>query len=103
MGASRFLPGVVTSSHGKGRVVYLASSLESLYSSTKESVLGNFLRKLVETAAATPPPYQVTAPSTLIVNFTQNGNRRVLHLLNWTGEAENEADTCLPSRMSPCV
>ena len=62
-GRRPILPGVVTSTHGKGRVVYLASSLESLYSSTKESVLGSCLRSLVEYAAATPPPYQVTAPS----------------------------------------
>jgi hypothetical protein len=89
-GRRPILPGVVTSTHGKGRVVYLASSLESLYSATKESVLGNCLRGLVEYAAGTPPPYQVTAPSTLIANLTQNGDRRVLHLLNWTTEPDNE-------------
>src|ERR1035441_4011946 len=71
-GRRPILPGVVTSAHGKGRVVYLASSLESLYSSTKESVLGRCLRNLVEYAAGTPPPYQVTAPNCLIVNLTQN-------------------------------
>jgi hypothetical protein len=90
-GRRRILPGVVTSTHGQGRVVYLASSLESFYKTTKESVLGSFLRNLVEQAATTPPPYQVTAPSSLIVNLTQNGNRRVLHLLNWTTESDNES------------
>jgi hypothetical protein len=45
------LPGVVTSAHGKGHAVYLASSLESLYSSTREAVLGRCLRNLVEYAA----------------------------------------------------
>ena len=90
-GRRPILPGIVTSTHGKGRVVYLASSLESLYSATKESVLGQCLRNLVEYAAATPPPYQVTAPSPLIVNLTQNGNHRVLHLLNWTTEPDNES------------
>ena len=26
----------------------------------------------------------------MIANLTQNGNRRVLHLLNWTGDTEND-------------
>lgn len=90
-GRRPILPGVVTSVHGKGRVVYLASSLESLYSSTKESVLGRCLRDLVAYAAVSPMPYQVSGPSTLVANLTQNGNRRVLHLLNWTTEPDNES------------
>jgi hypothetical protein len=90
-GRRPILPGVVTSTHGKGRVVYLASSLESLYSTTKESVLGRCLRGLVDYAAATPAPYEVTAPSSLVANLTQNGSHRVLHLLNWTTEPENES------------
>jgi hypothetical protein len=92
----RILPGVVVSRHGKGRVIYLASSLESLYSSTKQSLLGNFLRGLVEEAAGGPPPCRVEGPPSLIANLTQNGNRRVLHLLNWTGDAENEANYLPP-------
>ncbi len=36
------------------------------------------------------------APPSLIANLTQNGNRRVLHLLNWTGDAENEANYLPP-------
>lgn len=91
-GPKAILPGVVAAKYGKGRAVYLASSLESLYSSTKQELLGEFLRSLVEKAAAAPPPYKVDAPPSLICNFTQNGNRRVLHLLNWTGDAENEAN-----------
>jgi hypothetical protein len=95
-GRKPILPGVVTARHGKGRVIYLASSLESLYSSTRQSVLGCLLRKLVEEAAATPPPCRVDAPPSLIANLTQNGNRRVLHLLNWTGDAENESNYLPP-------
>ena len=95
-GPKPILPGVVVSRHGKGRVIYLASSLESLYSSTKQSLLGNFLRGLVEEAAAGPPPCRVEAPPSVIANLTQNGNRRVLHLLNWTGDAENEANYLPP-------
>jgi hypothetical protein len=95
-GRKPILPGVVSARHGKGRVIYLASSLESLYSSTRQSLLGGFLRRLVEQAAATPPPCRVDAPPSLVANLTQNGNRRVLHLLNWTGDAENEANYLPP-------
>lgn len=89
-GLRPILPGIVTSQHGRGRVVYLASSLESLYGSTRQSDLGNLLRGLVESVAGVPPPFRVSAPARLIANLTENGNRRVLHLLNWTGEAEND-------------
>jgi hypothetical protein len=95
-GRRPILPGVVTSTHGRGRVVYQASSLESLYASTRQAVLGDLLRKLVEAAAATPPPCRVDAPPSLIANLTQHGNRRVLHLLNWTSDAENEANYLPP-------
>jgi hypothetical protein len=95
-GRRAILPGVVTSTHGQGRVVYLASSLESLFASTRQAALGNLLRKLVEAAAGTPPPCSVDAPPSLIANLTQHGNRRVLHLLNWTGDAENEANYLPP-------
>jgi hypothetical protein len=91
-GRRPIMPGVVASTYGKGHVIYLASTLESLYSSTKQSALGSLLRKLVEEAAPAPPPCRVEGPPTLICNLTENGDRRVLHLLNWTGDAENEAN-----------
>jgi hypothetical protein len=89
------LPGVVSARYGKGRVVYLASSLESLYGATRQARLGRHLRDLVREAAGAPPPYRVDAPSALAANLTRNGDRLVLHLLNWTGDAENE-DNDLP-------
>jgi hypothetical protein len=96
-GRRPILPGVVASRHGEGRVVYLASNLESLYGSTRQADLGNLVRGLVEEAAGTPPPCRVEAPPTLVTNLTQNGNRRVLHLLNWTGDTENEANYLPPA------
>ncbi len=95
-GSKPILPGVVAAKFGKGRVIYLASTLESLYKDTRQSILGNLLRKLAEEAAGTPPPCRVDAPPSLIANLTQNGNRLVLHLMNWTGDAENEANYLPP-------
>ncbi len=79
------LPGVVVSTYGKGRVVYSASALESLFLQQNGSAIGELLRGLVAKAAAEPPPYEVQAPPTLIANLTSNGKTMVLHLTNWTG------------------
>lgn len=84
-GLRPILPGVVVSQHGKGRVVYCASTLESLFLQVNNKVVHDFLLSLVAKAAAEPPPYEVSAPAALIANLTMNGNTRVLHLTNWTG------------------
>ena len=79
------LPGVVVSTYGKGRVVYCASGLESLFLQQNSSAVGDFLRSLVAKAAPEPPPYEVEAPAALIANLTEKGGTLVLHLTNWTG------------------
>jgi hypothetical protein len=80
------LPAVVVSRYGKGRVIYSASSIESLFAGNNEYVLGDLVRDLALAAAPEPPPYEVDAPAGVIVNLTQKGTRRVLHLTNWTGD-----------------
>ena len=80
------LPGVIASQYGKGKVLYCASSIESLYTGNNESVLGDLIRDMVLSVAGAPRPYEVEAPATLVSNLTANGNRRVLHLTNWTGD-----------------
>jgi len=84
-GPNPFLPGVTASSFGKGRVVYSASALESLFADTNEKVLGDLLSDLVRYAAGHPNPFELEAPESLIANLTSNGPRRVLHLVNWAG------------------
>ena len=79
------LPGVVVASYGKGRVVYCASALESLFLQQNSSAVGDLLRSLVTKAAPEPPPYEVEAPETLITNLTVKGDTLVLHMTNWTG------------------
>lgn len=84
-GLRPILPGVVVSSHGKGKVVYCASSLESLYLQQNSTAVGGLLRALVAKAAPMPPPYEADAPAAVIANLTSKGNVMVLHLTNWTG------------------
>jgi hypothetical protein len=80
------LPGVVASKYGRGQVLYSASVIESLFAGNNEWVLGDLIRDLALSVANGPRLYEVEAPSTLVANLTANGNRRVLHLTNWTGD-----------------
>jgi hypothetical protein len=84
-GPRAILPGVVVSTYGKGRVVYCASGLESLYLQQHSQAVGDLLRSLVERAAPAPPPCQIQAPAALIANLATRGDSFVLHLTNWTG------------------
>ena len=79
------LPGVIVSSYGKGKVVYCASALESLFLQQNSGAIGSLLRGLVAKVAPEPPPYEVDAPDALISNLTMKGDRLVMHLTNWTG------------------
>jgi hypothetical protein len=79
------LPGIVTSEYGKGKVIYCASALESLYHSEGPDLVGSLIQKLVEIASPEPAPYTLDAPASLISNLTEKGNSMVLHMTNWTG------------------
>ena len=84
-GPRTILPGIVVSSFGRGKIVYCASALESLYVQQNNSAVGEAIRGLVSKVAAVPPPYEVEVPSALIVNLTSKEDTLVLHLTNWTG------------------
>jgi len=84
-GLRPLLPGVVVSSHGKGRVVYCASALESLFLQQNSRAVGDLLRGLIAKAAPEPPPYRMEAPAALIANLSIKDNTWILHMTNWTG------------------
>ncbi len=85
-GGGALLPAVVWSNCGKGRVAYLASSLGSFYAQSNAKIVGDFLETLVRKVASVEPPYEVSAPETLITNLATKGNEYVLHMTNWTGD-----------------
>jgi len=92
-GRRAFLPGVVLSRYGKGRVAYMASCIESLFQTDNMDVLGKLIRTLIETVAPEPAPYEVQAPAGLLCNMTTKGSRRVLHMTNWTGNKFEQMQT----------
>src|SRR5206468_625137 len=80
------LPGVVTRTHGKGRVVYLAAGFDAgyyLYAYPYERLV---LRHAIEWAASSPAPVVVEAPMCVhspVMRQSKGGSERlVVHLFN---------------------
>jgi hypothetical protein len=79
------LPGVVLSQYGKGKVLYCASSIESLFRSNGNPELKNLIADFISMVAPDPPSFVVKAPSALIANMANSKHYYLLHLTNWTG------------------
>jgi len=79
------LPGIVLSKYGEGRVAYLASTLESLFLGSNIRELADLITTLVRWVSPEPAPFELQGPDGLIANLTMQGNTRVVHLTNWTG------------------
>lgn len=79
------LPGVVVSKHGKGKVLYCASALESLFQADGQNMIGELVGKFIETITTDAIPYKLDAPASLIANLTNKKNCMVLQMTNWTG------------------
>ena len=80
------MPGVVTHTYGKGRVVYFAAGLDSGYYLYSYPYQRLALRHAIEWAASAPPPVRVEAPMCVHANLMhqkQNGAERlILHLFS---------------------
>ena len=79
------LPGIILSHYGKGKVVYSATSMESLFQSNGNPVLKELIADLISLVAPSSPTYTIKAPATLIANMAYSGSQYLLHLTNWTG------------------
>ena len=78
-------PGLIVSDYGKGKVAYIPAALGAMYLQTHIREFADFLKDVMEYVSPEAVPYEIDAPSSLIANMTVNGNKRVLHLINWTG------------------
>jgi hypothetical protein len=84
-GYNPVLPGIVVARFGSGRVVYLSSTLESLYLGSNIKELADLIATLIGWVAPAPLPFELEGPEGLIANMTSKGDTRVVHLSNWTG------------------
>jgi hypothetical protein len=80
-----FMPGVVSRTHGKGRVVYFAAGLDSGYYLYAYPYQRLALRHAIDWAASAPAPVRVEAPMCVhssLLRQSKGGERLVLHLFN---------------------
>jgi hypothetical protein len=80
------IPAVVTHTHGKGQVVYLAAGFDSAYYLYPYPYQRLILRESILHVAASPPPVRVEAPmcvhSTVMRQVKDGGERLVVHLFS---------------------
>ena len=80
-----FMPGVVSRTYGKGRVVYFAGGLDSGYYLYAYPYQRLALKHAIDWAAAAPAPVRVEAPMCVhstVMRQTKEGQRLVVHLFN---------------------
>ena len=80
------LPGVLSRTHGKGKVIYFATGLDAGYYLYPYPYQRLALTNSIRWAAAGPPPVEVTAPmcvhATVMRQRPPAGDRLVVHLFN---------------------
>jgi hypothetical protein len=99
-GSEPLFPGLIVSQHGRGRVAYVPAALDAMYRQTRFRQFADFLRQVVAHVSPDGLPLEIEAPATLIANLMSRGDKRVLHLVNWTGcnfESEQQNVDYLPS------
>lgn len=83
-GASEF-PAIITRTHGKGRVVYLAAGFDAAYYLYSYPYQRLILKHAIDWAATSPAPVNVKAPMCVhstVMRQTKDGERLVVHLFN---------------------
>ena len=78
-------PAVVTHSHGKGKVAYLAGGFDAAYYQYPYPYQRLLLRRAIEHVAASPPPVAVEAPMCVhatVMRQSKQGERLIVHLFN---------------------
>ena len=76
------LPGIIETTYGKGKVVYIPADLSWAFFRYGHDFLGRMLELAVREAAAEPPPVEVQAPAVVQAMTHRQGKRLVVHLLN---------------------
>ena len=94
----RIYPGVVTRTHGKGRVVYLAAGFDAAYYLYSYPYQRLILKESIAWAASSPPPATVEAPmcvhSTVMRQVDGPAQRLIVHLFN---DANTTAHHAMPN------
>jgi hypothetical protein len=76
-------PAIVTHSFGKGRSVYFAGDITGAYGKFGDPSLRQLLRNAIAWANDGPSPLETDAPLAVEVRCYRQGNRYVIHLMNY--------------------
>lgn len=81
-----FVPGLVISEYGKGKIAYMSAASSAMYQQTGIREYSDLIRNLVDYLSNNTSPYEVSCPyASLITNMMKKGNTQIIHLINWTG------------------
>jgi len=75
-------PGVIESTYGKGKVVYIPADISWAFFRYGHEYLGRIMELALRDAAAEPPPVEVEAPRSVQAMTHRQRDRLVVHLLN---------------------
>ncbi|MFB3903752.1 MAG: beta-galactosidase trimerization domain-containing protein [Acidobacteriota bacterium] len=78
-------PAVVQKTFGRGRSIYIGSSLEAVYEETRMAVIRDYLASLLDPLIGRFRHYQVAPRPGLLAHYSVSGNSLLLHLLANTG------------------
>jgi putative glycosyl hydrolase-like family 6 (GHL6) protein len=84
-------PGITLNHYGQGRVIYVAFPIEEFYERRRLQETRKLLKELFRMLVGGDFAVEVDAPPGVIINFTQNGDRSFLHLLNYTGTMQEDS------------
>lgn len=84
-------PGITLNHYGQGRVIYVAFPIEEFYELRRLKETRKLLKELFKALVGGEFAIEVDAPPGVVINFTKNGDRSFLHLLNYTGPMQEDS------------
>ena len=75
-------PGVIESSYGKGKVIYIPADISWAFFRYGHEFLARLMELALRDVASEPPPVEVEAPAVVQAMTHRQGKRLVVHLLN---------------------
>jgi hypothetical protein len=87
-----FPPGITVHSYGKGKVIYIAAALETIYLRRRLPAVRDQIIALVDLALNQAPLLKLEGPSGVVANVTENNEFRFVHLVNYCGTMFEDAN-----------
>jgi len=82
--------GIVVSTFGKGRVVYIAPPLDYIYGQREFHDVRQIVSNAINWITLNETPLKTSAPICVTANLTERCNQRALHLINYTGNRQEK-------------